>query len=91
MVHEIIKYGSYLLIVDDSEIKTGDWVLANFPNIEFYGIVKWVGGSSDSSVKKIVAHLPLPKSKLEGVDVLPEYTGDLIPKYFDSESCKYIY
>jgi hypothetical protein len=91
MVGEIIKYGDYLLVIDDSEIKSGDWVLANFPKLEFWGIVKWVGNSPQGDIKKIIAHSPLPKSYLEGIEILPELDGKDIPKYFDFETKKYIY
>jgi len=91
MLCEIIKYGDYLLILDNSEVKGGDWVLANLPNSDFYGIVKWIGDFTGHDIKKIIAHLPLQKTKLDGIEVLPLPEDNLIPKFFDFEDRKYLY
>ncbi len=66
MKHNLIKTDNYLLVVDDSEIKEGDWI-------------KWdnkVGRAIDTtylpSTKKIISHTPLNGAPyLDGVDRLP--------------------
>ena len=69
MKHNIIKTENYLVVVDDSEIKEGD-----------YGFITSAVMSYDAMLKewnqplgsKITAHLPLNNSPvLEGVDLLP--------------------
>ena len=69
MKHNIIKTDNYLLVVDDSEIKAGD-----------YGFITSAVMSYDAMLKewnqplgsKIIAHLPLNNSPiLEGVPLLP--------------------
>ena len=83
MIHDIIKTNDYLIIVDDSEIKEGDFCIANgvtYNNI----IVKYMKSpcpppyvSNLSILKKIIAHLPLTISPvLEGVDLLLPLEGD---------------
>jgi hypothetical protein len=68
MTHKIIKVDNYLLVVDDSEIKVGDYfysirgiveqAVIDYPKNEHYGV--------------IIAHLPLNGSSiLQGVDLLP--------------------
>jgi hypothetical protein len=72
MKHKIITTDNYLLVVDDSEIKEGDWCLADIPAGDFYGIVKYNGAFAKHYYKKIIAHLPLNNAPiLEGVDLLP--------------------
>ena len=70
MKHNIIKTENYLLVVDDSEIKEGDWIYesdSNSVNIAGKGYHNFT--QSDA---KITAHLPLNNSPiLEGVDLLP--------------------
>ena len=79
MKHEIIKTENYLLAVDDSEIKEGDYHVAirivktngdkaiAFTDQEQLDAIAEIGGA-----KKIIAHLPLNNAPfLEGVDVLP--------------------
>ena len=67
MKHKIIKTIDYLLVVDDSEIKEGDWAYWN------NDIQKSDGISFKSVDKKIIAHLPLNNSPvLEEVDLLPD-------------------
>ena len=67
MEHKIINTENYLLIVDDSEIKDGEWVYVidkNFLARYFYNL--------NSNYKKVIAHLPLNNSPiLEGVILLP--------------------
>jgi hypothetical protein len=83
MTHKLIKTDNYLLVVDDSEIKAGDWIFANqgvhivtdvkddkYP----YGTLNNKGDKiyHHKSWKKIIAHLPLNNSPiLEGVALLP--------------------
>jgi len=73
MTHNIIKTENYLLVVDDSEIKEGDYRV----NIQ-RGYVKLVDDAPEyynqrnDVFKKVIAHLPLNNSPiLEGVDLLP--------------------
>lgn len=70
MTHNIIKTENYLLVVDDSEIKEGDWIYesdSNSVNIAGKGYHNFT--QSDA---KIIAYLPLNNSPvLEGVDLLP--------------------
>jgi hypothetical protein len=76
MKYNLIKTDNYLLVVDDSEIKEGDWI-------------KWdnkVGRAVDTtylpSTKKIISHAPLNGARyLGGVDVLPS-----IPQEDDVDS-----
>jgi hypothetical protein len=67
MEHKIINTGDYLLIVDESEIKDGEWVYVideNFLARYFYNL--------NSNYKKVISHLPVNNSPiLEGVDLLP--------------------
>jgi len=68
MEHRIIYTGAYLLIVDDSEIKEGDFFMTDDNRIELYA-PDW---RAREWHKKIIAHLPLNSSPiLEGVDLLP--------------------
>jgi hypothetical protein len=77
MKHNIIKTENYLLVVDESEIKEGDWCLADIPAGDFYGIVKYNGAFAKHYYKKIIAHLPINNSPiLEGVDLLPPLEDD---------------
>jgi hypothetical protein len=74
MTHKIIKVDNYLLVVDDSEIKVGDYfysireiveqAVIDYPKNEHHGV--------------IIAHLPLNGSPiLEGVDLLPPIEDDV--------------
>jgi hypothetical protein len=73
MEHNIIKTKNYLLVVDDSEIKAGDFYLLIPENI-----VKLSRSGLPINIRewaKIIAHLPLNNSPiLEGVDLLPPYS-----------------
>ena len=86
MKHETISTENYLLIVDDSEIKKGDWMynilLDVISNITDRGVI------TDNLLaeikrfkerfKKIIAHLPLNGAPvLEGVDLLPPLEDDI--------------
>jgi hypothetical protein len=71
MTHKLIKTDNYLLVVDDSDIKVGDYfysireiveqAVIDYPKNEHHGV--------------ILAHLPLNGAPiLEGVDLLPPYS-----------------
>ena len=89
MKHEIIKTDSYLLVVDESEIKNGDWVYFEcLPySKEIKQVTTIINNAFDSKegfgygleyCKKIIAHLPLNDSPiLEGVDLLPTLEEDV--------------
>ena len=73
MKYEIIKTDDYLLVVDDSEIKEGDYRV----NIQ-RGYIKLVDDNPEyynkrnDVFKKVIAHLPLNNAPvLEGVELLP--------------------
>jgi hypothetical protein len=68
MTHNIIKTKNYLLVVDDSEIKEGDWCYNEYQKT----ISKFMIGVGIGLCKKNIAHLPLNNSPvLEGVPLLP--------------------
>jgi len=82
MKYNITQTENYLLIVDDSEIKKGDW----FYNNVLKECVKVIGvwgdkvDSLNSNLEtfKVAAHLPLNNSPiLEGVDLLPKIEDDI--------------
>jgi hypothetical protein len=77
MRHNIIKTENYLLVVDDSEIKEGDWIYesdSNSVNIAGKGYHNFT--QSDA---KIIAHLPLNNSPvLEGVPLLPPLEDEVL-------------
>jgi len=79
MTHKLIHTPDYLLVVDNSEIKEGDWCLDDC-NVEFKVIEKGHAGLLrstgvtfvEAACKKIISHLPLSNSPiLEGVNLLP--------------------
>lgn len=87
MTHKLIKIKDYLLVVDDSEIKEGDWFLhkthtdetvdkcANRPSI--LDVIGTEFNYYSGYCEKIIAHLPLNNSPiLEGVDLLPPLEQD---------------
>lgn len=87
MKHELIKTDNYLLVVDDSEIIVGDWVMlidksgiakvtefrkGHIKAISLEKVELAVGYYQLKEYKKIIAHLPLNNSPiLQGVDLLP--------------------
>jgi hypothetical protein len=85
MTHKIIKTDGYLLVVDDSEIKVGDFCYdeeADPGHNNQKGVTKCLRTASDSywnkHCKKIVYHLPLNNSPiLEGVPLLPPLEDEL--------------
>ena len=67
MKKELIKTDNYLLVVDDSEIKRGDWVY-NQVSKEMYRFNE----NLVNYEKKVIAHLPINDSAdLKGVPLLP--------------------
>ena len=85
MTHKLIHTPNHLLVVDDSEIKEGDWCLDDC-NVEFKVIEKGHAGLLrstgvtfvEAACKKIIAHLPLNGSPiLEGVALLPPLEDDV--------------
>jgi hypothetical protein len=78
MPHNLIHTKDYLLVVDDSEIKEGDWCFlgeTSLFNAKIGRVNKNVisdNGKNGLNFKKIIAHLPLNDFPiLEGVDLLP--------------------
>ncbi len=84
MTHKLIHTKDYLLVVDDSEICTGDTVLVNCTELEVLDIRQVTDYYNEQFLfdkssqihmdycRKIIAHLPLNDSPiLEGVDLLP--------------------
>jgi hypothetical protein len=85
MTHNLIHTKGYLLVVDDSEIKEGDWCFlgeTSLFNAKIGRVNKNVisdNGKNGLNFKKIIAHLPLNDSPiLEGVDLLP-----LLPQHHE--------
>jgi hypothetical protein len=83
MQHKIINTGDYLLIVDESEIKEGDWYI----DLN----LKQIFSKSNPQIskiewqKKIIGHLPLNNSPiLEGVPLLPPLEDEIIGKPLDN-------
>ena len=71
MKYKLIKTTDYILVVDDSEIKEGDWYKTPLGIYsQFNGTEKLLEGT-----KKVSAHLPLNGLPiLEGVPLLPPYS-----------------
>jgi hypothetical protein len=73
MTHKIIQTENYLIVVDDSEIKVGDYTFQESSN--------FISKYNNAYSKKIIAHLPLNNSPiLEGVDLLPPLEDDEVEK-----------
>jgi hypothetical protein len=96
MTHNIITTDNYLLIVDDSEIKEGDYHLATrivkeygdkaiaFTDKKQMDAIKVYGGA-----KKIIAHLPVNNSPiLVGVDLLPPLEDEVEKLADDYSFCE---
>jgi hypothetical protein len=82
MKHNIIKTENYLLVVDDSEIKAGDWI---YNKEREPSILQCMGKGSLRGWSKIIAHLPLNNSPiLEGVPLLPPLEDEIIGKPLDN-------
>jgi hypothetical protein len=74
MKKELIKTPEYLLVVDDSEIKEGDYYLSKISDDVFRRGIggHWIENYDKKMYHKIIAHLPLNNSPiLEGVPLLP--------------------
>ena len=71
MRHKLIKTDNYLLIVDDSEIRKGDYTYHHVK-----GIYTAVVDGAYTNQRKIIAHLPLGSPILEGVSLLPPLETD---------------
>jgi hypothetical protein len=72
MKHKIIRTENYLLVVDDSEIKVGDYFYDNDEELCIYTSNYIVTPNKWDDNKKIIAHLPLNNSPiLDGVGLLP--------------------
>jgi hypothetical protein len=83
MTHKLIKTDNYLLVVDDSDTKKGDWCYAILSKQTFENINP---NLKSEDKKKIIAHLPLNGFPiLEGVDLLPPYSRDQYPTEFECE------
>ena len=97
MEHKIINTGNYLLIVDDSEIKVGDFYYEHTQiNPDRFEIFKRsVDIESIENSKKVIAHLPLNNSPiLKVIDLLPpiEYEVEKLAKeYANSKSSSEIF
>jgi flagellar biosynthesis/type III secretory pathway protein FliH len=77
MTHKIIQTENYLIVVDDSEIKVGDYTFQESSN--------FISKYNNAYSKKIIAHLPLNNSPiLDGVDLLPPLE-DEVEKLFRDE------
>ena len=69
MKHNLIKTDNYLLVVDDSDTRKGDWCYAILSKQTFENINP---NLKDNDKKKIISHLPLNGAPyLDGVDRLP--------------------
>ena len=88
MKHKIIQTENYLLVVDDLEIKEGDYYLFTWGGEQ--DIQRFQNQEEDkikhqrlyeTACKKIIAHLPLNNSPiLDGVDLLPPLEDDEVEK-----------
>ena len=83
MKHKIINTKEYLLVVDDSEIKEGDYYLSKISDDIFRRAIggHWIENYDKKMYHKVIAHLPLNNSPvLKGVDLLPPLENDDIEK-----------
>jgi hypothetical protein len=72
MRHNLIKTENYLLVVDDSEIKEGDWYFDTTDKKALNPIYQRIQFSGYQGCKKIVAHLPLDRVPvIKSIPVLP--------------------
>lgn len=78
MKKELIKTDKYLLVVDDSEIKVGDWVIETRNGLNELHFTNSRYVINKHIQKKVIAHLPLNNSPiLEGVPLLPPLEDDV--------------
>ena len=88
MEKELIKTPEYLLVVDDSEIKVGDWVIETRNGLNELHFTNSRYVINKHIQKKVIAHLPLNNSPiLEGVPLLPplEEGVFVFPTHFEFE------
>ena len=74
MKHTIIYTKEYLLVVDESKIKEGDYYLSKISDDIFRRAIggHWIENYDKKMYHKVIAHLPLNNSPvLKGVDLLP--------------------
>jgi hypothetical protein len=77
MTYNIIKTENYLLVVDDSEIKVGDFYVDDYLLLRKCVLDDKEYWSVRKDYKKIIAHLPLNNSPvLEFVPLLPPLEDD---------------
>lgn len=80
MRHEITKTKSFLLILDDTDIKIGDWYY--LPRTDSPHFCTSEEGAIELNLeryvgtRKILAHLPLERMTLYGLDLLPSLEED---------------
>lgn len=89
MKYNIIKTENYLLVVDDSEIKEGNWYFDSTDKAALNPIYKRSQDLIEEyyGCKKIIAHLPLNNSPiLEGVPLLPPLEDEVEKLAFDYTS-----
>jgi hypothetical protein len=89
MKHDIIKTDNYLLVVDESEIKVGDWYYVPRTNKAYkceYDPTE-LEMEKRFGVREVIAHLPLNGSPiLKGVDLLPplgDNVQNLVREHFE--------
>ena len=88
MKKELIKTPEYLLVVDDSEIKVGDWVIETRNGLNELHFTNSRYVINKHIQKKVIAHLPLNNSPiLEGVPLLPIFDEGVFvtPSHFEFE------
>lgn len=80
MKYDITKTENYLIIVDNSEIKEGEYYLSKISNDVFRRSKggHWIENYDKKTYQKVIAHLPLNGSPiLEAVDLLPPLEDDV--------------
>lgn len=96
MEHKIIHTENYLLIVEDSEIKVGDFYLTSDNTILLcekilLGLIYSSGdyGRNVNGLKRIISHLPLNNSPLlNEVSLLPDLSEEVSSKFPTSFKCE---
>ncbi len=80
MKYNIFKTENYLIIVDDLEIKEGEYYLSKISNDVFRRSKggHWIENYDKKTYQKVIAHLPLNNSPiLEGVNLLPPLENEV--------------
>jgi hypothetical protein len=96
MEHKIIHTENYLLIVEDSEIKVGDFYLTSDNTILvcekiLLGLIYSSGdyGRNVNGLKRIISHLPLNNSPLlNEVSLLPDLSEEVSSKFPTAFKCE---